>query len=84
MDLIRRRTDCQSFKAIAKILSDRADQLLTRMDILDIVNWLGTILSSRRSAQIALFEYGQPEWEEFAIGEERVVAERQCPPTTIQ
>ncbi len=57
----------KAFKAIAKILSDRADQLLTRMDILDIVNWLGTILSSRRSAQIALFEYGQPEWEDFAI-----------------
>lgn len=56
----------KAFKAIAKILSDRADQLLTRIDILDIVNWLGTILSSRRSAQIALFEYGQPEWEEFA------------------
>lgn len=57
----------KAFKAVAKILSDRADQLLTRMDILDIVNWLGTILSSRRSAQIALFEYGQPEWEEFAL-----------------
>lgn len=57
----------KAFKAIAKTLSDRADQLLTRMDILDIVNWLGTILSSRRSAQIALFEYGQPEWEEFAL-----------------
>lgn len=57
----------KAFKAIAQILSDRADQLLTRMDILDIVNWLGTILSSRRSAQIALFEYGQPEWEEFAL-----------------
>jgi ribonucleoside-triphosphate reductase (formate) len=57
----------KAFKAIAKILSDRADQLLTRMDILDIVNWLGTILSSRRSAEIALFEYGQPEWEEFAV-----------------
>ena len=57
----------KAFKSIAKILSDRSDQLLTRMDILDIVNWLGTILSSRRSAQIALFEYGQPEWEEFAI-----------------
>lgn len=57
----------KAFKAIAKILSDRADQLLTRIDILDIVNWLGTILSSRRSAQIALFEYGQPEWEEFAV-----------------
>lgn len=57
----------KAFKSIAQVLSDRADQLLTRMDILDIVNWLGTILSSRRSAQIALFEYGQPEWEEFAI-----------------
>lgn len=57
----------KAFKAIAKILSDRADQLLTRVDILDIVNWLGTILSSRRSAQIALFEYGQPEWEDFAV-----------------
>ncbi len=56
-----------AFKTIAQILSDRADQLLTRMDILDIVNLLGTILSSRRSAEIALFEYGQPEWEEFAI-----------------
>jgi ribonucleoside-triphosphate reductase len=37
------------------------------MDILDIINWLGTILSSRRSAQIALFEYGQPEWDDFAM-----------------
>jgi adenosylcobalamin-dependent ribonucleoside-triphosphate reductase len=57
----------KAFHAIAKILSNRADQLLTRMDILDIVNWLGTILSSRRSAQIALFDYNQPEWEDFAI-----------------
>jgi adenosylcobalamin-dependent ribonucleoside-triphosphate reductase len=57
----------KAFKAIAKILSNRSDQLLTRMDILDIVNWLGTILSSRRSAQIALFEYDQPEWEDFAL-----------------
>lgn len=56
-----------AYVAIAKILNGRADSLLTRMDILDIVNWLGTILSSRRSAEIALFEYGQPEWEEFAI-----------------
>ncbi len=57
----------KAFEAIAGIMSNRADQLLTRMDILDMVNWLGTILSSRRSAQIALFEYGQPEWEEFAM-----------------
>lgn len=57
----------KAFKAIATIMSDRADQLLTRIDILDIVNWLGTVLSSRRGAEIALFEYGQPEWDEFAV-----------------
>jgi len=61
------RAISKAYVAIAKILNGRADSLLTRMDILDIVNWLGTILSSRRSAEIALFEYGQPEWEEFAI-----------------
>ena len=55
-----------AYVAIATILNGRADSLLTRMDILDIVNHLGTILSSRRSAEIALFDYGQPEWEEFA------------------
>ena len=56
-----------AYVAIARILNGRADSLLTRMDILDIVNWLGTILSSRRSAEIALFDYGQPEWQEFAV-----------------
>lgn len=57
----------KAYVAIANILNGRADSLLTRMDILDIINHLGTILSSRRSAEIALFEYGQPEWEEFAV-----------------
>lgn len=56
-----------AYTSIAAILNGRADSLLTRMDILDIVNHLGTILTSRRSAEIALFDYGQPEWEEFAI-----------------
>jgi len=57
----------KAYVAIANILNGRADSLLTRMDILDIINHLGTILSSRRSAEIALFDYGQPEWEEFAV-----------------
>lgn len=57
----------KAYEAIAKILNQRAGQLLTRMDILDVVNWLGTVLSSRRSAQIALFEYGEEEWKEFAL-----------------
>jgi len=57
----------RAYLAIAKILNGRADSLLSKMDIMDIVNWLGTVLSSRRSAEITLFEYGQSEWEEFAI-----------------
>jgi len=57
----------KAYSAIANILNGRADSLLSRIDIMDIVNHLGTILSSRRSAEIALFEYGQPEWEEFAV-----------------
>jgi len=57
----------KAFVAIANIMNKKAGELLSRIDILDIVNWLGTILSSRRSAQIALFEYNQPEWEEFAV-----------------
>lgn len=56
----------KAYMAIAEIMNNKAGQLLTRMDILDVVNWLGTILSSRRSAQIALFEYDKPEWKEFA------------------
>lgn len=57
----------KAYTAIAEILNKRAGSLLQRIDILDIVNWLGTVLSSRRSAEIALFNYGEDEWEEFAV-----------------
>lgn len=57
----------KAYEAIHKILNRRSGSLLTRMDILDVVNWLGTVLSSRRSAEIALFDYGVDEWEEFAV-----------------
>lgn len=57
----------KAYEAIFHILNRRAGSLLTRIDILDIVNWLGTVLSSRRSAEIALFEYGDDEWQEFAV-----------------
>lgn len=62
---------CTAYIAIANILNRRAGSLLTRIDILDIVNWLGTVLSSRRSAEIALFEYGEAEWEEFAVAKDK-------------
>lgn len=59
-----------AYEAIFNILNKRSGSLLSRIDILDIVNWLGTILSSRRSAEIALFEYGEDEWQEFAVAKE--------------
>jgi ribonucleoside-triphosphate reductase len=57
----------KAYEEIFKILNRRAGSLLTRIDILDIVNWLGTVLSSRRSAEIALFAFGEDEWQEFAV-----------------
>ena len=57
----------KAYEAIFAILNRRAGSLLSRIDILDLVNWLGTVLSSRRSAEIALFEYGEDEWQEFAV-----------------
>lgn len=57
----------RAYVAIAHILNRRAGNLLSRIDILDVVNWLGTVLSSRRSAEIALFTYGEDEWETFAV-----------------
>lgn len=62
---------CAAYLAIIDILNKRAGSLLTRIDILDVVNWLGTILSSRRSAEIALFEYGVDEWSEFAVAKDK-------------
>ena len=61
----------KAYPAIAEILNKRAGNLLRKIDILDIMNWLGTILSSRRSAEIALCEYGSAEWREFAKAKER-------------
>ncbi len=57
----------KAYKAITEIFNKRAGSLLSRIDILDLVNWLGTVLSSRRSAEIALFEVGEDEWKEFAV-----------------
>lgn len=55
-----------AFTKITEILNKRAGQLLSRMDILDILNHMGTTLSSRRSAEIAVMPFTDPEWEAFA------------------
>lgn len=57
----------KAYKAIIGILNKRSGSLLSRIDIMDIVNWLGTILSSRRSAEICLIPYGDKEWKDFAV-----------------
>jgi intein/homing endonuclease len=56
----------KSYKKIVDIMNKRADSLLSSIDILDVVNLLGTVLSTRRSAQIAIMDYSSPEWELFA------------------
>lgn len=55
-----------AYQRIAQILSRRAGSLLTTADIHDIFNWLGTILSSRRSSEIVLHEFGTDGWRDFA------------------
>ena len=50
---------------ICQIMNNRAGQLLTRMDILDLLNHMGTTLSSRRSAEIAVMSVDDPEIDEF-------------------
>jgi len=56
----------KALEGITGVLNRRAGSLLTRVDILDLVNFLGTILSTRRSAEILLFNIEEPEWKELA------------------
>ncbi len=60
-------TFAPAMKHIAEILNQRTGQLLTKMDILDIMNHLGTTLSSRRSAEIALMPAADVEAPAFAV-----------------
>ena len=50
---------------IITLLNGAAGRLLTKIEILDVMNWLGTTLSSRRSAEIALLPYHDPEADAF-------------------
>jgi adenosylcobalamin-dependent ribonucleoside-triphosphate reductase len=62
----------RAYSAIASIMNKRAESLLTAIDILDIANWLGTILSSRRSAEIALMDASNPEWKAFVTAKKDI------------
>jgi adenosylcobalamin-dependent ribonucleoside-triphosphate reductase len=61
-----------AFLEIAKILNLKSGELLTRIDILDIMNWLGTTLSSRRAAEICLVPSDDEEALDFANAKAKV------------
>jgi len=54
-----------AYNKICDLLNARSGKLLTRMDILDVLNHLGTTLSSRRSAEIALVPVDDAEIDDF-------------------
>ena len=56
-----------ALEAIAEILNKKAGKLLDKMDLLDVACWMGSVLSSRRSAGIALCDYESEQWEEFLM-----------------
>lgn len=56
-----------AMRGIADVLNQAAGRLLTAIDILDVVNWMGTILSSRRSAELAMLPSTHAQWEDFAL-----------------
>lgn len=56
----------EAMGSIVTVLNMKACRLLSRIDIMDIMNLLGATLSSRRSAEICIVPYGDPEWLEFA------------------
>lgn len=51
---------------ITDILNRAPARLLTAIEIMDVVNWIGTILSSRRSAELAMLPADHPQSFEFA------------------
>jgi ribonucleoside-triphosphate reductase len=50
----------KAYTKVFNILNAKADSLLSEIDILDIMNLLGTVLSTRRSAQIAVMDDYNP------------------------
>ena len=64
-----------AYPAICKIMNRKAGSILSRLDIIEICNLLGSVLSSRRSAEITFVDYGNEEWEEFAKFKENCFVE---------
>jgi ribonucleoside-triphosphate reductase (formate) len=64
----------RAFESICAIMNRQAGKLLNKMDILDVVNWMGTVLTeSRASAQMAIMDFGDPEWYAFATAKDKKI-----------
>ena len=57
----------KAMEQICGILNRMSGKLLSKMDIHDVMNWLGTTLSSRRSAEISLMDVTDSEAQAFAL-----------------
>lgn len=62
----------KAYTKIFEILNARADSLLTEIDIGDIINLLGTVLSTRRAAEALLMHKDNPRWKEFARAKQSI------------
>lgn len=62
----------KAYTEVFKILNARADSLLTEIDINDIINLLGTVLSTRRAAEALLMRSDNPRWKEFATAKQNI------------
>ena len=60
-------TFSEALTAICGILNRRVGELLDEIDLIDLINWLGTTLSSRRSAEIMVLDYNNPKALDFAM-----------------
>lgn len=56
----------KALRRIVALMNNKAGELLDEIDILDLMNHLGTVLSSRRSAEIALLDAHHDRAHEFA------------------
>lgn len=73
----------RAYSTIVDIMNDKVDRLLSSINILDIVNLLGTVLSTRRSAQIAVMTYGESEWKDF-VGAKDSIFSNDGTPTGLE
>ena len=60
------RALASAYRNVFQVMNRHAGRMLPFAAIHDVINLIGTVLSSRRSAQMALRDYDSEDWQEFA------------------